>query len=43
MAATVLEKLPELKNSQAHATKILNQKDQNAFATLGIITSCEPQ
>jgi len=41
-AELVMEQLPRLKNSEAHATVILSQVDLKVFAKLGIAVTCDP-
>ncbi|MCL2696133.1 MAG: DUF1846 domain-containing protein [Clostridiales bacterium] len=41
-AELVLEQLPKLRNSEAHASVILSQVDINVFKKLGIRLTCDP-
>ncbi len=43
MAQVALEKLPMLKNCQAHATSILHATDEQTFHKLGIDVTCDPE
>ena len=41
-AQVAMEKLPQLKNCQAHTTTILNRADEQTFRKLGVDVTCDP-
>ena len=43
LAKKALDKLSELKHTQAHSTVILSETDENTFKKLGIDLTCEPE
>ena len=43
IAELAMQKISELRYSEAHATTILSSVDDNVFKKLGINISCEPE